>query len=815
VAELLYRLGKLSAKRAVVILVSWLVLLVLAGGAYLLGAGTLSSNFDIPGTATDKVASELASKLPDYSGASAFAVYHTDNDKPFTAREKLAIGSIATGAVDLPNVTTASDPFTTESKLTAQKKSIANDLAMLDSGAKQLAAGQKQLDAGQKQLTAAIAAAKANGTYAYAKATFTAQQAKIDAQQKQIDTQSATIATDRKKVETGSKLLALADGITTVSSDGTTAILNVDFNRSQELLPAGSKTKALSYFDDNRVAGVSVSLSSTIGSTIPEIIGVSEVAGFVIAGIVLLIMLGTFVAAGLPLLNALIGVGVGVLFCLSLSGVIDESQPTPVLGVMLGLAVGIDYSLFIINRHRRQLRQGMELYESIGLATGTAGNAVVFAGTTVVVALVALNVTGIPFIGVMGSVGAVSVAIAVLVAITLTPAMLRFVGMRVLTKKALTTVGHESHVIGEVKPMSTIRAILTVIVTIGVLLTIAIPALSLRLGLPDASSDPVNTTTYKSYTLAEKKFGPGINAELVVTTALPPGLSSTQITDRELRFAQRIHALKHVAAVAPIGVSKDKSLVAFAVLPTTGPNDVATENLVVDIRAMTANGTDTHLGVAGVASGNIDISAKLAGALPIYIALVVGLSLIILIGVFRSLLVPIIATGGFILSLLADYGVLVAVFQWGWLASVFGIHSLGPVLNFLPIILVGILFGLAMDYQLFLASGMREAYIHGATARVAVMRGFRAGRTVVIAAAIIMISVFGGFIFSDSIFIVALGLGLASGVLFDAFIVRMLLMPALMHLLGRSAWWIPRWLDRILPNLDIEGASLERVHHAV
>jgi RND superfamily putative drug exporter len=194
---------------------------------------------------------------------------------------------------------------------------------------------------------------------------------------------------------------------------------------------------------------------------------------------------------------------------------------------------------------------------------------------------------------------------------------------------------------------------------------------------------------------------------------------------------------------------------------------------------------------------------------------VVGLSLIILIGVFRSILVPVIATGGFILSLLADYGVLVLVFQWGWFDSVFGIHSTGPVLNFLPIILVGILFGLAMDYQLFLASGMRESWVHGAPPREAVMRGFRAGRVVVTAAAIIMICVFGGFIFSDSIFIVALGLGLAFGVLADAFVVRMLLMPALMHLLGASAWWIPRWLNRILPNLDIEGAALEREHHAV
>jgi putative drug exporter of the RND superfamily len=801
VAELLYRLGKLAAKRALVVIIAWVVLLGLAAAAYLLGAGTLSSNFDIPGTPTDKVASELAKKLPAYSGASGFAVFHTANDTPFTSAQKQDIGRLASGADKLANVTTASDPFATEAELTQQSATIASGLVQLDAGLTQLAAGQTKLDA-------AVTAAKASGSYALAESTFAAQQS-------QLDSQKATIVAARTKAQTGARLLALAKGIRTVSADGTTAILNIGFDRSQEQLPQSSKTTVLNYFEGRKVAGVDVSLSSVIAQTVPEVIGVGEVTGFILAGIVLLIMLGTFVAAGLPLLNALVGVGVGVLFSLSLSGVVDEASVSPVLGVMLGLAVGIDYSLFIINRHRKQLRQGVELYESIGLATGTAGNAVVFAGSTVVVALLALNITGINFIGVMGSVGAVCIVVAVLVAVTLTPAMLRFVGLRVLTRGGRSSIGHEKHAIGVVRPMSTLRAVITVVVAVGVLLTIALPALSLRLGLPDASSDPVDSTTYKSYTLAGQKFGPGINAELVATAALPAGLTSTQITARELAIAERISAHKDVAAIAPIGVSSDRSLMAFAVLPKTGPNDVATEDLVRTIRAMPANGTNTDLGVAGVASGNIDISDKLAAALPIYIAVVVGLSLIILIGVFRSIVVPIIATGGFILSLLADYGVLVAVFQWGWFDSLFGIHSTGPVLNFLPIILVGILFGLAMDYQLFLASGMREAWVHGAPPREAVVRGFRAGRVVVTAAAIIMISVFGGFIFSDSVFIVALGLGLAFGVLADAFVVRLLLMPALMHLLGGTAWWIPKWLDRILPNLDIEGARLEREHHAV
>jgi putative drug exporter of the RND superfamily len=800
-ADLLYRLGKWAAKRAGVVVVAWAVLLGLAAASFLLFAGSLSASFDIPGTATQKVSDQLAKKLPDFSGASGSVVYHTTDNKPFTDAQQADIQKVVADANDLQDVATVSDPFAIEDQRARQEAQLKAGLAQLD-------AAQKQLDAGSQQLDAAIAQSKAAGTYAQAKP-------QLDAQAAELEKQQAALTAQRQQATAGSAQLALAKNVRTVSADGTTAVVNISFDKTIEELPDSAKTSVKHYFEGHPVNGVDLYFSSTIAQTIPEVIGVGEVVGFIIAGIVLFIMLGTLIAAGLPLLNALVGVGVGVLFCLSFSNVVDEASVTPVLGVMLGLAVGIDYSLFIINRHRKQLMQGIELHESIGLANGTAGNAVVFAGATVVVALLALNVTGIPFIGTMGTVGAICVAIAVIVALTLTPAMLRFVGPRVLTRKARQTIGHQQHTVIDVKPMSTVRAVLTTIVAAALLLVIALPVLSLRLGLPDASSDPLDSTTYKAYTLMHDKFGAGSNGPLVVAASLLPGLDSEQIAAHQLAISKKIDTLDNVDAVVPIGVSKDKTLAAFEVLPTGGPNDESTAQLVRDLRALESPGTSSNLGVAGTASGNIDVSDKIAAALPIYLAVVVGLSLIILIGVFRSILVPIIATGGFILSLLATYGVLVAVFQWGWLAPVFGLHSTGPVLNFLPIILVGILFGLAMDYQLFLASGMREAYVHGAPAREAVMRGFKAGRTVVIAAAIIMIAIFSGFIFSDSVFIVALGLGLASGILFDAFVVRLLLMPAIMHLLGRSAWWIPKWLDRILPNLDVEGAGLEREHHAV
>jgi RND superfamily putative drug exporter len=270
-----------------------------------------------------------------------------------------------------------------------------------------------------------------------------------------------------------------------------------------------------------------------------------------------------------------------------------------------------------------------------------------------------------------------------------------------------------------------------------------------------------------------------------------------------------------VSAVAPIGTSADGTAIAFQVIPTGGPSSVETETLVHDLRDISPLDTgegEVALGVAGNASAQIDISEKLGQVLPLYLGVVLGLSLIILIIVFRSILIPLVATAGFVLSLVATFGGLTAIYQLGWLSAVFGVHDPAPILSFLPVLEIGILFGLAMDYQLFLVSGMREAYAHGAPARVAVRRGLRVGRPVVTAAAIIMISVFAGFVFSDSSTIRPIGFGLAFGVLVDAFVVRMLLVPAAMHLLGDAAWWMPRRLGRIIPNIDVEGASLEGLH---
>ena len=828
-ASLLYRLGSLAARKAWTVIVTWVLILGLGVGAFLTLGGTLSNSFDIPGTASGAVTDQLAKKLPDTAGGTGTVVYRTTDGSAFTEEQKQEISALASSAEDLDGVASVIDPFETQQQRAEQAQQLADGTDQIEGGRAQLDAGQTQLDEGRaqlesglEQLTAGRAQAEAGGAPAAQLAALDTQIAalngqltELEAQQKTIDDSRADLDENAEKVDLGTTLLGLSDGIGVVSDDDSTAIVNVSFEDPRLELSEEIKQGTIDHFESAPIDGVEVDFGTDIAQGVPEIFGVGEAVGLAFAAIVLIVMLGTLIGAALPIVTAIVGVGVGVTASLAFSGVVDMASVTPVLGVMLGLAVGIDYSLFIVNRHRKQLLNGVPVRESIGLATGTSGTAVVFAGTTVIVALLALNVTGVPFLGLMGTVGAVCVAVAVLVAITLAPAILGLVGTRLLSGKARATIG-QPHAAGRpVKRMSTLRAIVTVLVSVVALLIIAIPSMSMRLGLPDGASEPSDSTSYRAFHAVEEQFGEGANGPLLVTATLDDAVSDDDLLATQVEVAQKIAEQDDVVAVAPIATSDDNTLLAFQVLPAEGPNSSSTEKLVQDIRALPQLDGGITLGVAGQAATNIDISESLAGVLPLYLVVVVGLSLLIMIVVFRSLLVPIIATGGFVLSLFATYGLIVSVFQFGWGADIIGLHSTGPILSFLPVILVGILFGLAMDYQLFLASGMREAYVHGASARDAVAQGFRAGRSVVIAAALIMVSVFGGFIFSESTIIRSIGFGLAFGVLLDAFVVRMLLMPALMHLLGRSAWWLPRWLDRILPNVDMEGAALERDHPGV
>lgn len=746
-----------------------------------------------------------------------------------------------------------------EAQLAAAEAQLAAGQDQADAARAQLEAAQAEADAGAEQLAAAQAEADDGAArLAAGRQQLQESEAELDAQQQKIDEGRAEyergvaeledgraqlaagaerldqaeadladgraeLEDGRVEAERGERTLALAEDFRTVSEDGSTAVGIVTFTTPTLDVTAEDKEAVTGALTGADIDGVAVHPSQELNATAPSLLGPGEVVGLVVAAIVLVVMLGTLVGAGLPLVNALVGVGVGAAGALAFSSAVEMISVTPVLGVMLGLAVGIDYALFIVNRHRQELRRGTGLHESIALANGTSGNAVVFAGITVIVALVGLNVTGIPFLGLMGTVGAVCVAVAVLVAVTLTPALLSLAGMRILSKKERARLADEGPAsvaegsaavrrAGRRSTMSTPAAIASALAAVALLVLVALPVGSMRLGLPDGGSEPEGSDSQVAYELTAEKFGEGYNGPLVVTVDLPAGLDEDAAEDARLAVGEQLAGLEHAHAVVPAGFNEDRTVTMFQVLPEEGPNAVSTEELVRDLRATEPAGEASNLGVAGMTSGFIDVSEKLSDALPLYLGVVVGLSLLIMVLVFRSILVPLIATGGFVLSMFAAMGGVVAIYQWGWLGSVFGVHNPGPVLSFLPTIMIGVLFGLAMDYQLFIASGMREAYAHGLPARQAVLTGLRSGRAVVIAAAIIMISVFGGFIFAHDAMIRPMGFGLAFGVLLDAFVVRLLLMPALMHLLGEKAWWLPRWLDRIMPDVDVEGAQLERAH---
>ncbi|MBR8743050.1 MMPL family transporter [Nocardiopsis sp. MG754419] len=806
-AELLYRLGRASARRARTVIALWLALLVAAGGAFFLFSGELEDGFSIPGTPTDQVNQRLKSEFEGMGGGAGTIVYQTEDGEAFTEAQEGAIAERIERAAEVDGVEAVVDPFATEAERADQAELLADGREQIDDARAEAEAGQEELDENRAQ-------AEAGGMLDQFEEA-------LDAGQDELDQGVERLDAEEEQLEQGEALMEIASGLGTVSDDGSTALVMVTFTAAQEEVAQETRDAVISAFDDEPVPGTTVEFADDIAMELPSLVSKAEIIGVVVAGIVLVIMLGTFVGAGLPILTALIGVGIATLITMSLSGVLAIADITPILGLMLGLAVGIDYALFIVNRHRRQLKQGLDLTESIGLANGTAGNAVVFAGATVLIALLGLNLTGIGFLGLMGSVGAIAIAIAVFVAITLIPALLRLVGARILSKRERSRLDASSdgstpdhHV--DVKPMTHVGALGRAAIAIIVLGVIALPALDLRQGLPDGSSQSVDSTQFRAYTAITDNFGEGQNGPLLVTADLPGGPTDAEADDNaeqyQFEVADAIHALEDVEAVAPIGISDDGTLAIFQVEPTEGPSSESTEALVHKLRDMEPIHGEAPLGVAGMASGNIDISEQIAGALPTYLTVVVGLSLVILLLVFRSIFVPVVATLGFILSYFAALGGVVAVYQWGWFGGLLGLENPGPVLSFLPTIMVGILFGLAMDYMLFIGTGMREAYVHGAPARLAVVQGFRAGRAVVTAAAIIMISVFGGFIFSEMVMISSVGFGLAFGVLLDAFIVRMLLIPAVMHLAGDAAWWLPRWLERLLPDIDVEGSSLERDH---
>ncbi|KUI04839.1 MMPL family transporter [Mycobacterium sp. IS-3022] len=566
-------------------------------------------------------------------------------------------------------------------------------------------------------------------------------------------------------------------------------------------------------------AGVQVEYS---GSVYPgykvEISELPEIIGIVVAFFILLVTFGAVVTAGLPIITACVGVGIGAVGIFAAAALVEMPTAAFSLALMLGLSCGIDYALFILNRYRNNLLLLKPMEESVALAVGTAGGAVVFAALTVIIALCGLSIVGIPFLTYMGLAAAASVLIALLIAITLLPALLGFAGRRIASfiktplqpgraKEVAQVAAFTPHrtmgarwgrfVVAFRKPL--------LVVGTAALILIGLPTLGMHLGLPSGSAQPESNTSRRAYDLTAQHLGPGFNGPLLVVA----DLSSARDPRAVDTIAANLRREEGVVQAAP-GVSQNGTAI-IQVIPTTGPNHPATADLVKRIRADRSaieGETGATILVGGTTASNIDTSDKLAAALPMFLLVVVGLAFVLLTVAFRAALVPITSIVGFLLSVFAALGVQVAVFQWGWGADLLGITP-GETISFLPIIVLAIIFGLSSDYQVFVVSRMKEELSRTDDALDAVRNGVGLSARVVTAAALIMFGVFIAFLAGGDPIIKSVGLTLAVGVFLDAFVVRLTLIPAIMSIVGRRMWSHSRWFEKYVPDVDIEGTALE------
>ncbi|QNO36972.1 MMPL family transporter [Protaetiibacter sp. SSC-01] len=739
-AILLSRIGRFAYRRAVPVLIAWVLLAAgtVVGGLAL--GGTMQDSFKIPGTESQQAIDRLAAVFPQTSGASGQIVVHS-TDAPIAELED-EIERVATELGDVEGVENAISPF-------------------------------------------------------------------------------SEYATDA------------------VSDDGMTAVIQVQFSGASEEVSDEALADVQAVGDELASSTVQVEYGGQVFQAFHFGLSIIEVVGVVFAALVLIVTFGSLLAAGLPLLTALVALGVSMGGILGLAAFTTLSTTTPMLALMIGLAVGIDYALFILSRHRNQLAHGTDPEESAATSVATAGGSVVFAGVTVMIALVGLLIVGIPFLGLMGVTAAFAVFMAMAAAVTLLPAIMGLLGDRLAPKpgsrSALRALAQDAHAqdahedardtadadaspahtrrrtLGERWVALVLKAPVVFILAVVALLGVAaIPATQLALALPDGGSYSEEETSRRAYDLLAEAFGPGRNGPLVVTVDIT---QTTDVLDDLDAIADELADVPGVASVGTPIPNETVDTAIIQVIPETGPSDPETTALVEHIRDLAPaieREFDTPIAVTGATAVAIDVSERLNEALLPFGLVVVGLSILLLMMVFRSVVVPLKAALGYLLSVFASFGVVVAVFQWGWGAEALDVVP-GPILSFMPILLMAILFGLAMDYEVFLVSGMREAYVHGATPRQAISLGFAGAARVVTAAALIMFFVFAAFVPEGMSMIKVIALGLAVGVAVDAFLIRMTLVPAVMALFGRHAWYLPRWLDRLLPDVDVEGEGL-RAH---
>ncbi len=607
------------------------------------------------------------------------------------------------------------------------------------------------------------------------------------------------------------------DDVVTVSQDERIAFATVRFTEDAMSLEPEQVQAVLDTIEEATPDNVDLAFGGdAVDAAVEQEHPPSEAIGLMVAVVVLLFSFGSVVAMGLPLITALIGVAITLLSVSIASAYIDLSSTAPTLATMIGLAVGIDYALFIVTRHRGFLAEGLDVEEAAARANATSGGAVVFAGMTVVIALSGLAVVGIPFLTVMGLAAAASVLVAVLIAITLIPALLGFAGRNI---DRFTIPGIKASTGEEADSSRTFSARFARSVTtrpwafllagIALIAVLAMPLGSMRLGMPDDGNKPVDSTQRQAFDILEEGFGAGFSGPLTVVVDLSNAKASSTATVASLSAA--LSETPDVAGVGDAVVNPAGDTALLSVVPGSSPASKETEQLLHHLRddviPAAVQDTGVTAAVTGPTAVNIDISEKMANALVPFMAIVIGLTVLLLLIVFRSVIVPIKAAIAILLSIAASLGIVVAIFQWGWFAALIGVEQTGPIVSFLPIMMFGILFGLSMDYEVFILSRIKEDFARTGNARGSVLTGVASSARVITAAALIMISVFAAFVLGDDSSIKMMGVALASAVFIDATIVRMIIVPSVMTLFDKAGWWLPQWLNW-LPDLDVEGENL-------
>jgi RND superfamily putative drug exporter len=599
-------------------------------------------------------------------------------------------------------------------------------------------------------------------------------------------------------------------GAHAISPDGHIAYATVLFDERSFALPKSAIDRVISTAEGARSSSLQVQLGGApIEQVEPPSTGPATGVGILAALVILLITFGTLVAAGLPLIVALLALGTAIGLIAVLTHVVDVVNFTPELAAMIGLGVGIDYALFIVTRYRAGLDGGLEPDEAIVTAMDTSGRAVLFAGVTVVIAMLGQLLVGVSFLRGPAIGSSLTVLLTMVAALTLLPAVLSKLGRRI---DRWDLFGQRRRSVARSGPgfwerwaaMIQRRPLVAALGSLAILLVLASPILALRLGSADAGTDAKSTTTRQAYDLLAKGFGPGFNGPMQIVAKLPVAGDSGAAATLRSGFV----GLPDVAAVGPATFSPDRLVAVINVFPKTAPQAAATTTLLNRLRDNVIppleRSTKAAVYVGGTTALFADFSSLLSSKLPLFIGAVVLISALLLLAVFRSVFVAVKAIAMNLLTVAAAFGVVVAIFQWGWLGGVIGISTTSPIAAFLPVMVFAIVFGLSMDYEVFLMSRMHEEWERTGDAAHAMRHGLAATGRVITAAAAIMVFVFGSFILGDSLTIKLFGVGLASAVFLDAFLIRMVLVPSLMELMGSRAWWLPRGLDRTLPRLNVD-----------